>query len=541
MFFLNNCYIVGNVGLSDRGSIFIQGQRPSDTKGFIQGCLFHSNGASTGAAIMSINRAHIDFHNCTISTSGQSLMSFADYSIVNISYLSVQDSPPFFGYIDIQNSVTLNITNRQMTSFIFPSGFFVFARNNCSVHISNFIFGDGNHNRMITNVFGVSNFSRLDVSNCYFENSPYSYLNLLTASVDSKVIFTNCSLVKTSRLSVTHNSELHIRNSCIVESTDTWQMSALIEISDNSHMRIVYSSIKNNSLKSKNLISITSNSSLTLSNCLYSENNIIRHIVLSGGNITILNTRFVNNSVIKTVNGPEGILVANGTCFTIIHTLFENNKGYGNTASLMTISADTILIQACKISYNFLEIPLFYFGDSSYFILIVSSRSISVVDTTLHNNIIKEGGSLQAIFKVLMANRIPGSYIEIDNCIFGESNMIHAYIQGISHVLIHHSSFYLPNRDDDNSYVLYVVGLKSLRLWDSVFYDHQNIPELYFEYDFSYPKETKILTLNTQFTLRKTTLETSATNFLQQVENKGIIDTSFFTKLYHEEMPYAAS
>ena len=50
-------------------------------------------------------------------------------------------------------------------------------------------------------------------------------------------------------------------------------------------------------------------------------------------------------------------------------------------------------------------------------------------------------------------------------------------------------------------------------------YDRQNIHALYFEYDFSYPKETNILTLNTQFTLRKTTLETSATNFLQKAES----------------------
>ena len=168
-----------------------------------------------------------------------------------------------------------------MTSMYFftsPNGFFVFARNNCSVRISNSIFGDGNHNQIMTNAFQISHICRLDVRNCNFENSANSYLKLLTASVDSKAVFTNCSIVKTSGLSVTHNSELHIRNSCIVESTDTWQLSALIEISHHSYMTIVYSSIKNNTLQSKNLMSITSNSSLTLSNSLYSENNVAGHI-----------------------------------------------------------------------------------------------------------------------------------------------------------------------------------------------------------------------------------------------------------------------
>ena len=86
---------------------------------------------------------------------------------------------------------------------------------------------------------------------------------------------------------------------------------------------------------------------------------------------------------------------------------------------------------------------------------------------------------------------------------------------------------------------MYIIGLKSLRLWDNMFYYHTYT--LYFEYDFSYPKVTNILTLNTQFTLRKTTLDTSAANFLQKAESKGIVNTFFLTKLYNEETFYAAS
>ena len=55
-------------------------------------------------------------------------MSIADYSIVNITHLSIQRSSITLGYIDIHNSVTLYIANSQMTSyhfFIFPNGFFV--------------------------------------------------------------------------------------------------------------------------------------------------------------------------------------------------------------------------------------------------------------------------------------------------------------------------------------------------------------------------------------------------------------------------------
>ena len=130
-----------------------------------------------GAAILSISQAHVNIHICTINYSAHGLMSFADYSIVNITHLSVQGSPPVLGYIDIQNSVMLYITNSQMTSFIWilPNGFFVFARNNCSVYISNSIFGDGSHSWIITNVFWVKDFSNLNIRNCNFKNSAYSY------------------------------------------------------------------------------------------------------------------------------------------------------------------------------------------------------------------------------------------------------------------------------------------------------------------------------------------------------------------------------
>ena len=545
--FVNNCCVKGNFGYTDTGLLFVRGQYPSMAKVYIQVCLFDNN-VSFGVSTLTITGAHVDIHNCTIIASGFALMSITDYSIVNITQLSVKETPPPFGYIDVKNSVTLNIADSQMTSsfpFGGPNGFFVFARNNCSVSISNSVFSDGNQNWIMTNVFGISNFSSLAVRNCSFEKSDHGYLNLLIVSLNSRVLFTNCSIVKISGLTVAHNSELQIENSYIVKSTKTWQANGLIEISDNSHMGMTNSSIINNTLQSKKLIFITSNSSLTLSNCLYGTNNLTSHMLSSGGNITIINTRFVRNSVIRTIAGPQGILVVNGARFVLIHTLFDKNGIWGNTASLLTIHADTVVIQKCNISFNFFEIPKFSLSYKISFITIVSSRSISVADTILRNNSIHESykltGRFEAIFRIVATNRIPGSYIEIDNCTFGRHDMIYAYIQKISRVLIHQSSFYLSYGDDDHPDGFYFTGLKSLRLWDNVFCNRRKIHDLHFEYDFSYPKDIKVLTLNTSFILRKTALGTSDVNFLQKAEKKGIIDTSFFVKLYHEETQYAAS
>ena len=287
---------------------------------------------------------------------------------------------------------------------------------------------------------------------------------------------------------------------------------------------------------------ITANSSLTMVNCLYAQNNAVSHLVSTASDINIVRTIFVNNSLTQAVTGPRGILVANGTQITLGSSTFHRNRIFGNFASLMTISAKKIAIHQCVFSLNILHIP-FSIPHTTPFISIDLSSYCSILDTTIddnHVNYIFEA-RYQAIFTVSSSNRVPGSYVQIGNCTFKANNMIHAHIRGISDIFINHSSFFLPKRNNIETGDMYMIGIKSLRLWDSTFYDQRKITQLYFKYDFSYLKETNFLTLNTKFALHKSTLETCEDNFLQKAESKGVINSSFFTKLYHEETSYAAS
>ena len=289
-------------------------------------------------AIVFISQAQVDIHNCSIYHSAFALMSIADFSVVNITHLTVKQSNTLAAYISIQNSVILNLANSQMTSyiFLFPNGIFVFASNNCSVHISNSAFGDGNKNWTVTNVFGIFNFSSLQVKMCTFQSSHYSYSRVITVSGNTKSMFTNCSFTETSGFEVSHNSELNLTSSLITKTTNTWQTYALMEIFDNSHLYISNSSFINNVLKRNNMMLIASNSSLTMSNCVYTTNIMNYHIAISGGNATIINTRFDSNYVTRA--GSGGLLVVNGTTFILYHSFFNNNIIYGDVASLITLS-----------------------------------------------------------------------------------------------------------------------------------------------------------------------------------------------------------
>ena len=135
------------------------------------------------------------------------MIAATDYSILNISQLLViENSWVMLAYIDIQNSVTLIIIDSRMTSTVAPNGFFIYAQNNCSIYISKSLFGDGNSNWAMTNIFGILNYSSLEVSYCSFENGDYSYSRLLTVSDNSIAKFTNRSFFKTNGFAVAHNS-----------------------------------------------------------------------------------------------------------------------------------------------------------------------------------------------------------------------------------------------------------------------------------------------------------------------------------------------
>ena len=212
-----------------------------------------------------------------------------------------------------------------------------------------------------------------------------------------------------------------------------------------------------------------------------------------GSNVTIANTKFKNNSVITDINGPRGILVTNGTSLTLSSLVFSSNVINGNVASLMALSANSILMQQCVISHNFLRPPFPSLPHIMLFISIDLSKSVSVVDTVIHNNHIsvEYEARYQSILTVSAVNRIPGSYIQLKNCSFRKNEMIHTHIEAISDIFIYQSSFFVPKRNDIEVGDIYMIGLKILRLWDCVFYDQRKMPQFYFKYDFSQLKKKR--------------------------------------------------
>ena len=287
-------------------------------------------------------------------------------------------------------------------------------------------------------------------------------------------------------------------------------------------------------------MSLTSNSSLTMFSSLFAKNIMMCHISSSRSNITINHTIFCDNCV--TGSGAQGLLVINGTLFTLVNSFFQNNSIYGSSATLISLSTNFIQIKQCEIRNNFLNFGFLSIYKNSL-IAIESSTFITFVDTTVSGNHYYVGvdGREQAILTASSTNEIAHSYVVISNCIFGENGMIYAYIQDIQDVVIHKSLFYMPHRKSDDVGDIYLTGVKNLRIWHSVFDNNRKTPDLYFDYRLSYPMKMNLLTLNSNFTHSGTILETSTNNFLERAESEGVVETSSFVKLHHEETSYAKS
>ena len=142
----NGCKLELNGGFKDVGSIFVKGRHWSLTTLSIHGCFFESE-FSYASGILFIKRAQVNIYKSTIIMCRFAIISVTDFSIVNITRLSVMQSPGIFGYVDIRNSVTFEMTDSQMTSMfmtVWVNGFFLYATNNCSARVTNSLFGDEN-------------------------------------------------------------------------------------------------------------------------------------------------------------------------------------------------------------------------------------------------------------------------------------------------------------------------------------------------------------------------------------------------------------
>ena len=543
---INSCIFDTNGGYKTAGAIFVQGKSQKTAKMGIYYCNFINN-YSYYSAILYIIGTVVEIDNSTFSWNSCTTMSVLNNSIVTMRNSIFKHAASVLSIIDIQNSVILDINESSLQSICLPfgfDGFFIFVRKRSSVNIRKSYFGNVHECVSYMGLFAIDSLSNFTMTDSIMENSQGNTLRALVESNNSSAIFNNCTFLKSDGFSVSHNSRLQISNSTITGTQDTVQSGAFIEIFDNSHLNLTNCRILDNALTTKKLILVQLNSSFTFSHGLYARNRVSTHIAIFDGRLNITNITFVNNTVLENKYNSVALLMANNTIALINISYFHSIVVYCQSGSLMKFFRSNILLTKSDAVHNTMKKCNHI--KSNAFIDVDSSEKTSLVDSNFSYNRIESlfFSNVYFVLNIRSSIRHTKSYLRIDNCTFQNSDQALLTVSTTSDIVIRDSFFTFEEGSTifSNPY-FQLYGVDTLRLWNTTFKDIGNGLMLLFQYEFTHPERTELLTLGSNFTQQGSTLQSNSYDFLQKAEsmNRSIIATSYFFKLYHEETKYAAS
>ena len=541
---ITDCTFHFNQGIKTAGVIFVQGKIPNTARMGIFYCKFIFN-FSILSGVLYVTGTWVEIDNSTFVENMLNTMSISNHSVVIMRNNTIIGSPALPSIIDIQNSVILDINEVIFKSTCLPvltfvNGFFVFASKNSFVSIAKSYFGNVHQCVSYMTLFGIDTFSNFIMTNSITENSQKNNLRVAVESNNASAIFNNCTFLKSNGFSVSYNSILQIINSTITGTRETIQSGALIEIYYNCHLYLRNIMILDNALKTDTMILAQFNSSLTFTNSLYVENRASTHSVISDGSLNITNITFMNNVILERKYHSNALLLVNNTFLFINNSYFHSIIIDSKSGSLMKLSRSKVLMTSTAVVHNIMK-KCKYFSYTIPLIGIDSSESISLISSNFSSN---SFSCTMLLFNIRSSNRHSKNYLQIDNCTF-QNNGAGMTVSTTSDVVIRDS--YLSF---DNPLALFsgpffqLSGIDTLRLWNTTFCNIENDgPVLIFQYVFTHPKRTQLLTFGSNFTQPGSTLRSNSSYFLQKAESKNIsiIGTSFFLQLYREETAYAAS
>ena len=519
-----------NAAFYKGGSMYIQGTSALSVSILINDCEFKYCGVFAGGAICA-KQAMVKIYNSLFTTTQGGYIVASQHSIVFITNCTLKESTDLGGYIYIYQSVVLKIENSIFDTSNFIAGAYIDATDTCSVTIIRSYFTNGIYFGFYTIVLNIQNNINLIVADSIFDGIN---LNVLSASQNITVSFTNCTFHKISGVTASHNARVNIMNSRITECLNIYQLFAFIEISDNSHLNISDTNITGNHLsEDRSFVNIQRDSTMILSNCFYERNSMPSHLIVSGNTyVTISNCSFSDNTVVQGIHtNVQGFLHLDKSLAYISQCSFTNTTLNVN-AAILSVKSSQISVQGSIFEYNYYT-GVFLVGTA--LVTTQSSKSLILIDSSFSNNI-QMYFTVQMVADKTMAN----SYLFIKNCSFEEVDADSIYTENIKDIIILHSSF---------QYSLWWIGermsinirkAQSVRLWKSTFHKMRNSFPFYFRNDPSVPHSVELFTWNSMFYYEKTELKTNADNFLTQAKSLRFITKDSLTKIFYEEISYTS-
>ena len=287
--------------------------------------------------------------------------------IINNSVISFQTA--LKGSIfQIQSEVALSLNNVTVrngnagTTYFLDDGYSFAIIGHCSVMVTNSYFEPVHSFPWL---FYMEDNSNLTVTGSRFKTIGNSSSQIVSAAKSSRVNFTKCIFQQCAGFVMSENSYLFMKVSLLTKSQYVIS-NALISATGNSKIDLDETNITD-VIPDVDLPFVRSASSnVSISNCLYSGNRLLRHIVATGNSFVSVNDSYFKNNTFSFGILYSSIFYLESSQLSTDDTLFMNNHQYKNlglyNVAIVDAYSTNIEVNNCTfITESHLIAPTFIF------------------------------------------------------------------------------------------------------------------------------------------------------------------------------------
>ena len=487
-------------------------QSEDDSKCIVRGSVFINNWAAESGGAIYVQGRSIDILDCNFTNTtggfGGVIMGY-EKSRINIENTQFINNAGMLGnVINIRINVVLNLDNCYFdyNDTAYVSGPFIRARDYSYLTINRcyFISQAG-----IPYVFDVENFTDITVNNSNMETYRNIGSSVLIALNNVRAKFVNCSFHK-------HGGFQAIQNSVITIETSTYTqchhvtIGALFFVQHGSHLYISNTNISDVKTAYNPLYFIIADdhSFVTMTNCLYTNNNLEYHFISTGGSFMVVDqSEFVNNKGVSSRGFSALFYITANSEISVSGSFFRDNL---ISARLITFYLESFLFEILDSNVNF--------TDSSFF-----------------NN------SVQTIADAVSTLGTQSKYLQISKCTFdNEASPFQA--QNLADINIQNSHFKVGKGFDSFPGYIGIIKPLTVRIAASMFVSsNASLTQIRFEQCGILAQEFSLLTMGSTFSDGIHTVSSDSEDFLKRVKSLKLLKVDYKVTVQQRETYYASS
>lgn len=461
-----------------------------------------------GGAVMAYNKSNTNITNCKFENNSISIYHGGGGGALYVGEFST---------LDIDSS-----------SFLHNYGA-IFSSYYCTINILNSHFmnqSTPSSASFVVNILHVESESSLTVSDSIF-NGTFEGDSVVYTTRNVNATFTNCTFDQNNTLLfVPHESNINIINSFIVNTQFSYNEAVMV-ISDKSSLNIKGSSITDHKHGEtfSALVVAKTQSSVTMSGCLYARNSMFRHIIVSDeSNFTIEGCIFYGN--VLRITHP-GLLFVTESNLLVKNSTFNQNVAEWRWASIIASQDASVTMTTCTISENK--------AGGRKGIISFQESNVTITSCSFKENNVSAG----PVLKLVSSLTDWRTYVRINQCYFVSNKARLLYMVNIEDIAVQSCHMEMPSDmhfDHTLDAPIVVINSQTLRIADS----HITSAPIYFDRNIRSFNIIQLYTLQSRFCNMGNCIDSNTTNFLSLAEKNGLISEENPGIVEYEEIQYAS-